>query len=327
MAKLNICITNKCNRNCKFCFEGAFKQGPEQQMTVDDVRRVCTFARISQMRTPAVCVLGGEPTLHPDLPQMVAAIRQQNPTANIQLLTNLLCDRSVLEPLAPLGANCLVNVGGFAEYSREEQDRLHANLEFLRTNRIFRWIWLAATICDEKQDFGFLYDILERDEPRSIGALRLAISSPGQNFANQFPKEPSHGYGDKYLEIVETCHRIRPLFSFVNECFVNMCMMSDEVYAKLDGVVLNLSRYCVGTIDVLPDFSTHWCFAFHGIPRMCIQNIFDYRDMDEVRAVLRGRLADLDETLGTQCDTTNCTSLKCVGPCPAVKYYRKFVRG
>ncbi|NOZ22800.1 MAG: radical SAM protein [Planctomycetes bacterium] len=324
MPKLNLCIINKCNRNCEFCFEEEFKRGPEQRMGVADVERICRFANVPKVPGQAVCVLGGEPTLHPELSDIIARIRGMNATANIQLLTNLLCDASVLESLAEYRPNCLVNIGGFGSYSPEEQKQVRDNLALLRKREIFQWIWLAVTLWDERQDFGFLYDILEQDQPRSIGALRIAIANPGQGFANQFPRERCLGIGDKYLEIVETCHKIRPLFSFVNECFVNLCMMSEEVYAKLEGVVMNLSRYCTGTFDILPDFSTHWCFAFRGIPEMCVENIFDHRDMDKVHAILRAKAADMEADLDRQCDTTRCTSLKCVGPCPAVKYYRKY---
>ena len=36
--------------------------------------------------------------------------------------------------------------------------------------------------------------------------------------------------------------------------------------------------------------------------------------------------ARMETDLDRQCDTSRCTSVKCLGPCVAVKYYRKYVR-
>ena len=60
---MNLCITNKCNRNCDYCFEGSFKDGPEQRMSLADVKRISEFVGLSQARGPTVSVLGGREQL------------------------------------------------------------------------------------------------------------------------------------------------------------------------------------------------------------------------------------------------------------------------
>lgn len=321
-----LCITNQCNRRCDYCSEGTFKDGPERRMTVADVQRLCRFASVSESPGRGVAVTGGEPTLHPELPEILDAIQQANPTTAIQIQTHLLCDPGLLERISAHRLGALVNVGGFAGYSGKEQERLHSNLALARNQRVFRGIGLAVTITDENQDFAFLYDILRRDAPMSIGGIRIAIAAPGMGFANRFPREFSLGYGEKYFEIVKHCHQIRPSFTFVNECYVTMCMMSPKVFSALEPIVRDLNAYCVGNTDILPGFSAHWCFAFEGIPEMSIPNVFDYRDMAEVAIALRTKAAAMETDLDRQCDTSRCTSVKCLGPCLAVKYYRKHLR-
>jgi len=275
----------------------------------------------------SITVMGGEPTVHSQFVDIMHLLRQLNPSHEMQILTNLLCNPAILREVASLNLGALINVGGYPDYSAEQKQLLRSNLELLRRERVFRGMCLAITIVDEDQDFEFLYDILRHDEPASIGALRLGISSPGTGFANRFPKEFSTGYGDKYLEVVERVHQIRPLFAFANECFVNMCMMSEPVYNRLARIVKGLNNYCSANMDILPDFSTHWCFAFQEVPEMRIHNIFDYRNLDDVYNALCAKAAELERKLGTQCDATNCKAIECLGPCLGMKYYLKHLKG
>ncbi|MEW6359592.1 MAG: radical SAM protein [Planctomycetota bacterium] len=327
MADLNLCIISRCNCGCDFCYAGVLRDGPEQMMSVEDVVRILNFAGLSHLRGPRVTISGGEPTLHPQIVEIIGEIRRENSTANIRLLTNLTCSRELLSRLRPLGIGCVANVAGYPGYSTAQQETVRSNLAFLRENRAFQWFWLAVTISDAEQDFGFLYDLLSEDRPRAIDALRLSISTPGQGFANRFPEGSFPRLGEKYLEIVERCHQIRPFFTYVNECFVDMCMMSEGIYAKLDPVVMNLRKYCAGSFDILPDFSMHWCFAFAGVPEMGIGNIFAYRSLAEAQAALQAKAGEMLRALDRQCDTIRCVNVSCPGPCPAVLYYRKFIRG
>jgi len=323
-----LCINNNCNRNCEFCFEGSFKNAPVQMMSVADVHRIATFANLQNVRNPTVSILGGEPTLHPDLVQIIELVRRMNASGEINLLSNLLCDPAILQSISRYGVGGLINVGGFPGYSDREKELLYSNLDYCGRNRIFHGICVAVTITDVDQDFEFLYEMIGRDEALAIGGVRVGISAPGTDFANDFPHEFSLGYGDKYLEIVERCHQIRPLFGFSNECPVNMCMMSEEVYNRLAPVVHGLRKQvCTGNLDIMPDFSTHWCFAFQNVPELRIMNIFDYRDMAEVYRTLCDRATALAKSLGSQCDSSSCTSLYCKGPCPAINYFRKHVKG
>ena len=323
-----LCITNQCNRDCDYCFEGAFKKGPVRMMSVEDVRKICDFAQFSRRPGAAVNVMGGEPTCHPQFVEIMHLLRQLNATANIAVLTNLLCDPAVWGELAGAGLRFLANVGGLPGYTPEERDRLHANFEFLRAHRPFLSFGLAVTIVEPDQDFGFLYRMLEEDTPDPlIGGIRVGIACPGMGFANRFPHEFSLQYGAKYLEIVTECHRIRPLVAFRNECPVNLCMMSEDVVDRLAPAVEHLCEWCGGNFDILPGGSTHWCFAFEGVPEMCIDDIFTYRSMDEVGAVLRIKAYELERVLDSHCRAEDCELLRCTGPCLATKYYRARIRG
>ncbi|MCQ8774836.1 radical SAM protein [Streptomyces telluris] len=62
-------ITGTCQLRCTHCCTGSSPQVPVGSMKVSDWRRVMT--EIAEIGVPMVQLIGGEPTLNPDLPQLV----------------------------------------------------------------------------------------------------------------------------------------------------------------------------------------------------------------------------------------------------------------
>jgi MoaA/NifB/PqqE/SkfB family radical SAM enzyme len=76
-------VTNRCNMTCSFC--GFWPNGapPEQELGVADYERLS--AQLSEHGAMLISVEGGEPTLRPDLPDIVRAFARHHLTA---LFTN-----------------------------------------------------------------------------------------------------------------------------------------------------------------------------------------------------------------------------------------------
>ena len=62
-------LTGLCNLTCDHCYADSSPQGTHGTMTPDDWRR--TIDELAAMGTHDVQFIGGEPTLHPDLPELV----------------------------------------------------------------------------------------------------------------------------------------------------------------------------------------------------------------------------------------------------------------
>ncbi|TFI24523.1 radical SAM protein [Streptomyces sp. 4R-3d] len=62
-------ITGLCNENCRHCYAGSSPQGDHGSMTVADWRRV--IGELRGMGVRNVQFIGGEPTLHPALPELI----------------------------------------------------------------------------------------------------------------------------------------------------------------------------------------------------------------------------------------------------------------
>ncbi len=312
-------IINSCNRDCPFCFEGEFRHGPQQRMSLADVEALCRFFRIAESSTDeAVSLLGGEPTLHPELLDIIDLIGDHCPGKRILLLTNLTCERELLAELLMRRVSLLVNIVEPALNTPAQQAAIDDNLALLSEapNIVYS---AATTIHALDQDFGFFYEFLRRDRLRQVYNVRLGLSAPGFQFGNEFAREMTSAWGEKYLEVARGIHRVNPMIGLSGECPVNLCQVAPEAYAELVPHVAFLKSVCAEpNLDILPDFSTHWCFGTRHLPGMVIDNIFDYPNEAALRAELNRRRVDLLRQMGVRCDHATCDRLGCHGPCLAL---------
>jgi sulfatase maturation enzyme AslB (radical SAM superfamily) len=314
---MNFIINNVCNRSCSYCFEGDFTKTAPQYMSLETVRQVLDHFAAEALSQHNI--LGGEPTLHPQILEIVRLIHRRAKQSPY-ILTNGICDSSLLkEILLATGASFSFNLNTRDGYTDAEFSAFRQNMELL-TNYA-RNIALDITIADPADPFDLLYDLLR--QKLNITQIRIGISSPGKDFSNLFPKEFTQEYGNAYLRIVEKCHRLNPALRFSNECAVNLCLMEPEIYFRLREVN-HLTTCCnSGNLDILPDLSTHWCFAADSIPELTIANVLAYPNWWHVQDALYTKKKQLERSLDIECDYASCGNLSCPGPCVCYNYYRK----
>jgi radical SAM protein with 4Fe4S-binding SPASM domain len=81
-----IALTYHCQNRCTFCYASAPERGREvPEMTTAEVKRVLD-AIVDDARVPTVSFTGGEPTLRPDLPALIAYAKGRRLRTN--LITN-----------------------------------------------------------------------------------------------------------------------------------------------------------------------------------------------------------------------------------------------
>jgi len=93
--------TLRCNLGCRACYNRF--RAPDK--TLDQIRAEIDLG-LSKRRLETISILGGEPTLHPDLPQIIRYIRRQN--LYCEMLTNGL---RLLEPDGDEYLDALVTAG------------------------------------------------------------------------------------------------------------------------------------------------------------------------------------------------------------------------
>ncbi len=98
-----IALTYRCQNRCTFCYASSPDRGPKvPEMTTAQVKRILDII-VDDARVPTVSFTGGEPTLRPDLPELIAYAKSRRLRTN--LITNgLRCGaNSYVEKLAAAG--------------------------------------------------------------------------------------------------------------------------------------------------------------------------------------------------------------------------------
>jgi radical SAM protein with 4Fe4S-binding SPASM domain len=81
-----IALTYRCQNRCTFCYASAPERGRRvPEMRTEEVRHILD-AIVDDARVPTVSFTGGEPTLRPDLPELIAYAKQRGLRTN--LITN-----------------------------------------------------------------------------------------------------------------------------------------------------------------------------------------------------------------------------------------------
>ncbi|MGE5632408.1 MAG: radical SAM protein [Caulobacteraceae bacterium] len=329
-SRMSLIIINKCNQRCPYCFEGEWKDGHTQMMSLDDIRRLLEWKNWDDGKIPTVFLLGGEPTLHPKLLDILDIITNYDQRIVKSVLTNLNCDVYLLKELIAKQVILFANIDQFDEGNNVSgQQTILRNLDFLNNVPITGFYYnVSATVTHPDKDFSFLYDIIKKGKDK-IYNLRLASSCPGYRFGNEFQKDFSDDYMNKVYEVVRKCKEINPHLHLSSECPINGCMVSDELYQKLNEIGYQLRFQCglpEPNADICPDMHVHWCFAFEGIEDMTIRNVFDYPDYNSMIKALMNLARQFNEKYKPICDMGKCTRSMCYGPCPALNYYFRVIK-
>ncbi len=314
----NILLSTKCMGNCPFCFakKNDFLKSDKEMMTLDDVEKLIPFCRGERIQ-----IFGGEPTLNPEIIDIIDLLQLNNFPINI--LTNLMGEKEVYEEMIKRrGLGYLINIHG-SEYCDDDElkDKFLENIELFKCNKMA--VSFGCTVYSKDQDFSYLYKLIE-DSKKSglIYHLRISPSVPTQS--NEFMM-PSEEIGDKMLELVESVHKINPkiLLQMDCSCF-NYCMASEETYKRLKGSIrdLDFSHRCdMRPIEIFPDFSALYCYCLKDIEELRVDNIFDFKNIHDLMDYFESKTHLFESEISTQCDYANCDKLECKGPCLAFNYF------
>src|SRR5229473_332824 len=102
ISDMRISVTDRCNFRCVYCMpeEGMQWLKRESILSFDEIERIARVA--VDLGVDEIRLTGGEPTLRPDLPDLVARVSRL-PVRSLSLTTNGFLLRSMARPLAEAG--------------------------------------------------------------------------------------------------------------------------------------------------------------------------------------------------------------------------------
>jgi uncharacterized radical SAM superfamily Fe-S cluster-containing enzyme len=182
-------VTRRCNLRCKFCFYNLEKKDPADVYSIGNLVDECAAHR----NLAPFILTGGEPTIRPDLPDL---IKELLPLGPVEVVTNgvKLAEPEYFESLVPLlsnqvGDRWVANIN--LSIHDQETDAWKAVLERCRKDKIV--LESALIVIDSGERFAQALDIC-RDASDVVQAFRIKAASQLWN-----EKKPPTGHGKIFV--------------------------------------------------------------------------------------------------------------------------------
>jgi len=325
---VNVLLTNACNRRCPYCFAaerisfpgvGKARRAPAPPFIPRDAfDRVLAFARASRMMR--LGVLGGEPSLHPEFPDLLEAAWGAG--LETVVFTNGLWSERHLERVASLVGDgprrrfrAVVNVNApelAAAGQKESLDRFLGALG--------RHCTLSYNVYRPEFDAGFLVELIRRH--RAQKRIRLGLAQPLAALPSEFVEVDDYArLTTSILSMAEVCDRNDVGIGF--DCGFLLCAFTPEQIGRLTVAGVRFRASCAPALDVGTDLSVWACFPLSALSAG--ERLEDFPNAAALSKHFRERFGRLYRT-GVLDECTDCRHLRrrqCSGGC-AAHVYRRF---
>lgn len=261
---MNILITNACGRRCAFCFArekiGQAKGAAARHMSLTQLDAVMDFLELSGDRR--LRLLGGEPTLHPQLEELVGRALARD--FHVHLFSNCMMPEKTADFLAavpPDRLSLLANLSPNPLDSAALKTRVAHALE-----RLGPRAQPGITVYSPDFDYHPLIDLINRYKLRR--RIRVGIAQPIVGRENAFLRpELYRETGRALVRMALDCEREDILIGF--DCGLTLCMFEGDDFAVLARRSEGFRSLCRPILDLGLDAAGRlmvWhCFPLSGL--------------------------------------------------------------
>ena len=256
-------ITYRCNKDCSYCYAKDLKEDYNKDMSMDDF--VTLLEWFKKNNITGFNMLGGEPTLHPLVGDMLSRAKQEN--FKVIVFTNGLFPESFLKHVNDVDS-FLINYNHPDTYTKEEYELLHKNLDCIKkANKPIR---LAFNITNKIKSCDYVIDAAKKYDVKSVNLDFIIPNSLMSNEhipINSFSeyKKMLSSFLKKFKENNIRVRVTRPL---------PKCVFKDEINENKD-VLYSGCSVGYGVISINPDLSIFPCLSiFFKGPRITSFNTF-----------------------------------------------------
>ncbi len=310
----NLSLTLRCNRSCEYCFaSGVRTDSPSipEFMSEEVFAQALAFLRRSSI--DQVRLLGGEPTLHPQLPAFARTAIEQG--FSVMVFSNGLVNNAVRKGLAGFPSDrfsVLINAIPPDEPASDAVEQQRQTLAQLGSRAM-----VGINIDRPNPELGFLLSLVA--EYHLKPTMRVGLAHPATEGGNRW-LHPKHYrlVGEILAEFREKC-ALRGI-SLEYDCGFVPCMFPDFQNGG-SRMPLNVGTRCNPILDLLPDGSLISCYPLAGTGRIAIETV---ENADQARNLFSQRLAPF-KTIGIYPECGNCPAFReksCLGGCRAAAMTR-----
>ncbi len=304
---INIFITYRCNLSCSYCFASELRSEYPEDMKAEQFGKLLEW--MSAVSLPAAAFIGGEPTLHPRLPEMIEQTVEAGVTA--VLFTNGLFPRELVDRLAPLVSNFVVNYNDPSLYTPEQSEKLHGTLSRLR--ELGARVTFSKNFSRQYREYEYLLKGCERYGVKSV---RYDISRPSISGTNDhFAQSDTRQIISHIVNFVKACESQGVRTGL--DCSVRLCDLKDEDRSYLERVSMKFSGVCHPSIDIHPDLSASYCLPMRDIS---VPDVTGFASQDALMWHFAKTVRSIRQTNVSQ-DCFDCKDFmrRCQGGCMALK--------
>mgnify|MGYP003249083410 FL=1 len=318
----NIMINGKCNLKCTYCF--ANNAYLESNMTIENVKTAVEF--ILKRNVERIGIIGGEPTLHPQLREILQYLCDNEDVKEAVLFSNGILLNNYWEELQNEKMKVLVNFNASTMmanslYSRMLENIKAASQKYMGIERIA----LGLNIYDSQMDFEYIFKILETT---GIKTLRLSVVVPN------YSVDESNTSLEKYESMKDITYDIicealkRGIHPHFDCNLIPKCIFSVDEKKKiiqLGGNRTNIitdRTYCSPVIDIMPDLTAVRCLGIGDSERVPIEK---FKNIEDLRNYFSYKFDDYSYIMPTSDKCKNCYERivkKCSGGCLSYKRAR-----
>jgi radical SAM protein with 4Fe4S-binding SPASM domain len=274
--------TLQCNRSCDFCFNRSLPR--VRDTSFEDFSKL--LDKITRLSVSSLDIIGGEPTLHPDLLRFVQEADRCRLRVNVSSNgTNI----SVLSKIQEMGNNGCIGV------SINDFDMLNHLKKYIQQNKP-----VVKMVYGKTADPGLIADILMLKPAKFYLIYRDVM-----DFGELHTAIP-------FYEFLSAANRWEAKDSHVGAVFCSGFLPETQTYPELAEV-----RCAAGTtkLGILPDGSAYPCNLFFGRKEFLLGNILE----DSFESIWNHRSLDFFRTFANnRCPHHKCNlHAQCHGGCPA----------
>lgn len=304
---INIFVTYRCNLACSYCFARDLVHEFPDDLSPENFTILLEWMRRAAL--PAAAFIGGEPTLHPGLPDMVR--RTAEAGIAVVLFTNGLFPEGLADELAPYVSNFVVNYNDPSMYSQAQHDRLHANLK--RISESGARLTFSKNFSRQYRDYEYL---LEGCDRYGIESVRYDISRPSLNAGNDhFTNDGTREIVSHIVDFVKQCES-RGIRTGL-DCSLRLCDLKVEDRSYLERVSMKFTGVCHPSIDIHPDLSASYCLPMRDI---AVEDVTSFPDQEGLMWHFADMVRPIRQTNVSQ-DCFDCKDFmrRCQGGCMALR--------
>lgn len=228
---VNVSIITKCNNNCKYCFQEGDYHERNQMLTYEDIEDILEWSR----GDGRIALLGGEPSLHPDIVRIVERCASERPTV---LFSNLLGPTEVFEEIL---SKC-PQVGWLINTTTRDElvDLFERNMKVFNKHRVAVGAGITLTL-DKELDTKYINNLVRIGTEYSdvVRNYRIAQATPYEE-----GRIDLSSFAEPIEQFCKLAELHTPWIPISLDCPTNCCQIPESDIFHFE------QRYRVGKIDM-----------------------------------------------------------------------------